>query len=64
MENNVQIDGIGPTSEIMHGFFVISPLSLFEVMLGKQVFLIACLCLDDPPPPSFSDDGSNMIFHG
>lgn len=40
------------------------PAHYLKSCLEKQVFPILGRCLHGPAPPSFSDDGSDMIFHG
>lgn len=62
--NNVQIDELEPNYEIIRFSPVHHPAHYLKSGSENQVFLIVGRCLHGPAPPSFSDDGSDMIFHG
>lgn len=62
--NNVQIEGAEPNYDIMRFSPVHHPAHYLESCLEKQVFPILGRCLHGPTNPLFSDDGSDMIFHG
>lgn len=53
-----------PNYEIIRFSPVHHPAHYLKSCLEKQVFPIVGRRLHGPLPPSFSDDGSDMIFHG